>query len=179
MKILAALIVATAIGLVTGLLVDNWPEVPLETLVKEAERNAARHAGIDKENQPWGIWVGTLPISSPGNPPVHRTLQLCLVKLPDWSRVFFLENKKWNEFRPGTFKTSRHGPTSILSSLSWGNTLGGGEWVEAWTFSVTQSSANTLVTSATRIVNNLKVQTPEAAFSFQGQAVLRRAPRCR
>ncbi|MGY1411253.1 hypothetical protein ACW5EG_16985 [Luteimonas sp. A611] len=176
--IVFALVAAFVLGLVSGVLWNSDGDFAVDSLVKEAERNVSRLDAIDKKHKPWGIWAGTMPFSSPGDPAVHRPFQLCLITDTGASRVFILEEKTWNELKPGSFKTNRIGPTSILSSLTAGKTLGGGEWVEAWTFSLTQNSADTLVTSGTRVVNNLNNDTADSTFTFQGQALLRRVPGC-
>ncbi len=169
------------LGVMAGIVAAPWLRASLDQdlndLIVEAERSASRVSAIDAESQPWGVWSGSLPFESPGDPPARQNLELCLFHLSDGARVFLRQNERWEELKPGSFIVRRIGPSAVMSSVTAGRTPGGGEWVEAWTFATTQSSRDTLLTNASRVVNNL-AQSSEVTFSYQGQGVLQRVPRC-
>ena len=85
------------------------------------------------------------------------------------ARVFYKNEERIIEVKPGKFLVERHMTNAVVAAIDSGSD-NEGTWVETWIFAVTQKDRNTLIANFTRQVNNVKLPLSVSHSKFSSAA---------
>lgn len=125
-----------------------------------------------------GEWTGSFVAESRSDvgDAVTRNITMRISLSQGRRRVFVLEDRGWEEKKPGLFVMESIGPNALIYSIDDGRTPNGGPWVETWIVAITARTPSELLTRWVRVVNNIDtpLTNPDSKYTFDGEGILKR-----